>query len=119
MALQVVTVTHLATLDGRHLTHTAFLLQSSNGLQTIYDWPRSPPGEFSPEYLCLWPDALHKSLVLPQNGQSSRTLLFQICVQTWRNPSVLDLWKWFTSPADQHLYQWLGQGWRVWSLVHG
>ena len=63
--------------------------------------PKPPHGEFSKEYFCLWQDALLKSLVLPQNGQSSRTLLFRNWVSTWRDPSVLDLWEWFESPADQ------------------
>ena len=75
MAMQAVTVSVIATPDGRRLTLSAYLLRNSNGLRTIYDWPRSPPGEFSKAYVGLWQDALRKSLVNPHNGQSSRTLV--------------------------------------------
>jgi len=78
-----------------------------------------PPGEFLTKYVCLWQDALRKTLVLPKNSQYSRTLLFRFCVPTWRDPSVLDLWKWFASAADQRMYQRLGQGWHAWNLVRG
>ena len=101
MAMRVVTVSNIATPDGRRLTLSAYLLRNSNGPRTIYDWPQSPPSEFSKAYVCLWPDALHKFLVLPQNGQSNRTLLFCFQVGTWRDSSVFDFWEWFESPGDQ------------------
>ena len=110
MAMQVVTVSDIATPDGRRLTLSAYLLQNSNGLRTLYDWPRSPPGEFSKAYVGLWQEALRKSLVNPHNGQSSRTLLFCFQVGTWRDSSVFDFWEWFESPEEQRLYQRLGQG---------
>ena len=67
----------------------------------------------------MWQDALRKSLVLPQNGQSNRTLLFRFHVGTWRDSSVFDFWEWFESPDDQRLYQRLGQDWRAWNLERG
>ena len=101
MAMQAVTVADIATPDGRRLTLSAYLLRNSNGLRTIYDWPRPPSGEFSKAYVCLWQDALRKSLVLPQNGQSNRTLLFCFQVGIWRYSSVFDFWDSFESPTDQ------------------
>ena len=78
MAMKVVTIADIATPDGKKLLQRAFLLQSGNHLRDHYDWPRDPPGEFSPAMLLLWQNALKSLYTGPlRSTKQSRSPVFQ------------------------------------------
>ena len=83
MALKVVTIADIATLDGRKLLQRVYLLQSGNHLQDHYDWPRDPPGDISPAMLAIWQNAFKASIMDPYAPSSSRGLQISKWVQAW------------------------------------
>ena len=78
MALQIITISDIATADGNSIRQSVFLLQHSNGLRCNFDWPRAVP--LSTNLQSIWKKALCRCLLRNPDQPSSRKLKFHLCV---------------------------------------
>ena len=81
MSIQAITVSDIATADGRSIRHSAWLLQSSNGLRSHFDWPRAIPITASLKQ--LWHKALRRCFLDLPNHPTSRQLKCHLWVGAW------------------------------------
>ena len=119
MALTVVIVADIATLDGRHITQRALIMKCGDRLRDHYDWPRSPPGSFFDDYAQLWHEALKNTLILQQGGPNNRTIYYCNWFGPWTDTKVLDRQECFFSPAEDRIYQHVDSEWRAWGSYSG
>ena len=118
MSIQAVTITDIATADGRKITHNAWHALSSNHLRTGLDWPRAP-ARFTKTQIEVWQRALKHTFLTRYANSAARTLHFDFQVHGWEDPTYLHKWKYFYSPSDRRLYQRAGIGWKPYRSVQG
>jgi len=117
MALQIITISDIATADGNSIRHSVVLLQHSNSLRCNFDWPRAVP--LSTNLKSLWKKALCRCLLRNPDQPSSRKLKFHLCVGPWlTNPNDLP-WDWFWSPDESRFYHQTPSGWETWTPHNG
>ena len=80
MSIKAVTISDIATPNGRRITFDAWNLIGSNKLRSEYDWPRRPPNltnlstNFTEQQKDIWRNDLHKTFGVPHSGNQCKTI---------------------------------------------
>ena len=118
MSIQAVTVTDIATADGRKISHNAWHALTSNHLRMAYEWPRNPD-RFTKNQIEVWQRALKHTFLTRYASPASRTLHPDFQVHAWKDSTYVQDWKYYYSPSERRLYQRAGIGWKPYRSVQG
>ena len=116
MAIKAISLADIVTADGTVITYQSYLLKHSNGLRDSFDWPRSPPGEWSTAFTNLWVRALKRCFIASFGIPTSRTLLQAAKLGSWSDHSVIDKWNCFYSDTEDRIFCKTKWGWEF--FVH-
>ena len=109
MMLQVVTISDIATSDGRRISYEAYHLIQGNGLRTQYTWPRKPPLE--PWMKRIWNRALQVAIIDQLSPPLSRNIKHSLRVSNWIIPQIQ--WHSYIHLESNCLYCRSPRGWDI------
>ena len=116
MFLKAVTVSDIATSDGKSISYNAWNLIENNKLREDFDWPRQPP-EFTQNQKNLWKASLRQALCDPSSLENDRKLLYRYQVGQWIDDTAISNWNLYYSSEESQVYMKDGNRWKSYCKV--
>ena len=110
------TLTDIATIDGKKISHQSIEGIDSNRLHEDIKWPRTPPA-LPAKFLRLWKAALTKCFLTSYSAiPNNRALQYTYQLGPWTSQIQ---WKWWKCQTENRLFKQTSNEWEVFTQYHG
>ena len=116
--LQTVTLSDIATADGRRIAYHSYESLEGNGLRKDLVWPKVPKKDQMPQsFTTLWKSALNKCFI-DQSSGINRRIQTGLTLGIWHNQNGGKKWKWWLRHTDSRVYCRNDDGWTYYCNRH-